>query len=111
MAAAFAQMLGEALLRVVKFLNQTLIAFRLFKRREVLALEVFNQPNLKRDGIRHLTDNDRHLMQLRLLRGAPAALPRHNLKHLSVWVILICLWPHQKRLNHPMLLDGCSQLL
>src|SRR5258708_24701237 len=79
MAAALADRLGERFLGVREFLHQPAIAFRLLERGEVLALDVFDESDFEGGAVVELLDDDRDLVELRQLRGAPAPLAGDDL--------------------------------
>ena len=59
--------------------HQPAITLRLVDRREIGALQVLDQGELQRVEIVEAAHDDRHLVQLRLLRRAPAALAGDDL--------------------------------
>ena len=60
--------------------DQPAVGFGLFERRQILALQVFDQRDLEHFGIGERADDDRHLMQPDALRRAPAALAGDQLE-------------------------------
>ena len=96
----------QRLLRVGEFLHQAAIAARFFDRVEVLALDVLDQRDLERVAIGEIAHHDRHFVQLRLLRRAPAPLAGDDLPLAGLGAMRA----HQDRLQHALLHDGLREL-
>ncbi len=72
-AAALADDLRNLVLAVAEFVHQRAIAFRLFERIEIGALDVLDDRELQRLGVGRFDDDDGHFVQAGALRRAPAA--------------------------------------
>ncbi len=66
--------------RAAELGQQPAVGLGLFERRQILALQVFDECYLERLGIGERADDDRHLVQSDPLRGAPAALAGDQLE-------------------------------
>jgi hypothetical protein len=103
-AARFGDDPPKRLLGVAIFLDQPLVGLRLLDRVEVLALDILDQRNLKRLRVGKIAHDRRDLMQLRLLRRAPASLARDDLEAVAVR-------PHHNRLDDAARLDRGGELV
>ena len=98
----FADALGDFLLLQTKFLGQSRISLGLFERIEILALEVLDQGHLEHVAVRGIAHDHRHLRQLQLGRGPPAALAGDEL-------VFAVDETHDERLDHPVFADRIDQ--
>ena len=73
MAAAFPQRFGQLFLRMPKPIHQLTIPGRFFHRVQVSPLYILDNCDFQNLGIRKFAHQNRRIMQLRLLRRAPAA--------------------------------------
>ena len=101
--AVFADALGDLLLLQAEFLGQSRVGLGLLEGIEILALEVLDEGHLEHVAVRGIAHDHRHLRQLQLGRGPPAALPGDEF-------ILPVHEPHDERLDHPMFADRIDQL-
>ena len=106
MAAAAADQFRDLFLGVLEFIDQALIALRLFDRRQIFALNVFDQRDLKCFLVVEVLDNDRNFGQSRQLRSAPAALAGNNL----VAIRRVTVAAHQNGLQDPVFTNRRDQL-
>ena len=72
-------------LGMAKLLDQPVIRLGLLERRQVLALQIFDQRNFERLDIRELSDDDRHVVQADALRRPPTPLAGDQLKRLLLF--------------------------
>ena len=107
MGAAFADGLGQGILGMAEFVHQALQADGLFQGRQVLALKVFDQGNLKGFLVRQHFDQDRHLVELRQLRGPQTPFAGNDL----VIARAVGMFAHQDRLQYAKLADRLSKVL
>src|SRR6185437_14185254 len=77
----------------------------LLERGEVLALDVLDQGDLEGGAIVELLDDDRHLVELRELRGAPAPLAGDDL----IGVGGVGMPAHEERLEDALLADRIGE--
>ena len=96
--AALADDARQILLRVLKFLEQPAIAFGLLERRQILALHILDERHFEHLAVGELADDDRHFVELRRLRRAPAPLARDDL----VGVGDVGMLAHQERLKNAL---------
>ena len=75
----FADAFGDLLLGHLELLGQRAIAFRFLDEIQILALQVLDQRDLQGLTVGHIHDDDRHLLELGILGGTKAALPRDQL--------------------------------
>ena len=80
MTAALADDARQFTLAVAEFVDQPAIAGGLFQGGQVGALDVLDQADLQGLAIAALEDDDRHLVDLGGLGGAPAALTGDDLE-------------------------------
>jgi hypothetical protein len=81
MGPRLADDLGHVFLRAAEVVDHALIATRLFDRGQILALQVLDQRHFERVAVGELAHQRRDLMELRLLRRAPAPLAGDELVH------------------------------
>ena len=105
-AAALADDLGDVFLAAFEFVRERVIALRLFHRVEVFALDVFDDRDFERFGLRDVEGNDRHFVQAGELGGAPAAFAGDDLKAIRRALHRA----HHDRLDDAVLLDGGGEL-
>ena len=74
MAAALADDARQFFLAVGEFVDQTLIAFGLFQRCQILPLDIFDNAGLERFPVGQIMNDSRYLVQPGALGGQPAAL-------------------------------------
>ena len=84
MAAALADDAGDVVLAVLVVIDQRLIAERLFQRIEIRALHVLDDGEFERLAVGHFENDDRHFVQLRALRRAPAPLAGDDLERVGL---------------------------
>ena len=99
-AATLADDFGKILLRVTVALHQRVITLTFFDGIEVLALNVLDDGDLDRLLVGQRPNDDRHLVQVRALGGAPAALAGNDLVAVATFER-----PHDERLHQPTLAD------
>jgi hypothetical protein len=80
MASRFADGFAKLLLCQPELIDQALETLCFLDRIEILPLEVFDQGGRHGVAISEVADKNWHLMQPRLLRGAPSAFARNNLE-------------------------------
>src|SRR4051812_28650761 len=80
MAAALADGFGKTRLGAAKLLHQPAIGLGLLERRQILALQVLDQRDFQRLGIRQRADDDRNFVHPDALRGAPPPLAGNQLE-------------------------------
>ncbi len=105
MASRFVDQLRDFTLSHVLLLSQTVIGPRLLDRVQIFALNILDQCKSHHFKIIEIANNRRDLMQLRLLRGTPAAFARDQL------VPAIRNRTNDDRLNYPSLRNRCSQII
>ncbi len=103
--AALAHLPGDVFLGLVELGPEPLVAARLVDRRQVGALQVLDQRDLQRFEIVEGPHHHRHVVQLRLLRRAPAPLAGDDL----VGVGIARHRPHQDGLQQTELADRIHQ--
>ena len=104
MAAALAHLAGHVVLGPAELLDQFLIGRRLLDHIEVGALDILDDGDFQRLVVRQFAHHHRHVVQLGHLRGAPAALARHDLIGIGTD------GPDQDGREHALFLDGCRQV-
>ena len=87
--------------------ERKLVSIGLLEWRKVLALKVFNQPNFQRFLVVEVPDDDRNLVHLGHLCGAPTPLAGDDLEG----VLLFRMAADQERLNDPVFPDRLRQFL
>src|SRR5579885_697790 len=107
MAAALADGLGEALLRVAELLHEPAVALGFLERAQILALDVLDEGDFERFAVLEFADDDRDFVELCHLRRAPAPLAGDDL----VGVRRLRMAPHEKRLQHALLADRLGERL
>ena len=105
-AAATRQGLCNLFLRMAETVHQLPIGQCLFQGTEISPLDVFDDRNLKHFGVAKAAHKDRNLMQLRDLRGTPAAFSGDDLV-----LALLARGAHDQRLDHTFLSDRLRKLL
>ena len=80
MAAALADNLSDLFLGLAEIMGQPGICLRLFKRRQLVALDVFNQCDRERFGIVEVANDHRGFMHLGALGRTPAAFASDDFK-------------------------------
>ena len=80
MAAALADGFGETRLGAAKLVHQPAVGLGFLERRQILALQVLDQRDFQRVGIRQRADDDRDFVQPDALRGAPPPLAGDQLE-------------------------------
>src|SRR5215471_9362611 len=108
MAAALADRLGDIALAPPEFLHEPAVGLGLLERRQILALQVFDQRDLQHLGIAERTNDDRDLVQPGALRRAPAPLAGNQLEfgaRIAGIVDEVVDRTHQQRLHDPLLAD------
>ncbi len=88
-------------MRVFKLLGEALQAVRFFKRRQVLALQIFDQREFQRFGVVRDFLDARNFAQSRRARSVVAPLAGNN-----VVAIVARHEAHEQRLQHALLFDG-----
>ncbi|KAK0330219.1 hypothetical protein LTR94_033717, partial [Friedmanniomyces endolithicus] len=104
MAARFVDRLGQCLLRVAEFVEQPLIGLRLLDRVEILPLDILQKSDLQRFAVGIVADDDRHLVETRALRRAPAAFAGDDL-------VIMAVGADDDRLDHAALGDRGGEFL
>src|SRR5579883_1717404 len=79
MAATLSYHARQVFLGMGELLHQPPIGLGFFERGQILSLNVLDKGNLKRLAVGEVPDNDRNLMELGLLRRAPAPLASDDL--------------------------------
>ncbi len=102
-AAAFADHLGDVVLRVIELVGKRLITGRLLQRIEIGALNVLDDGKLERLAIGDIEHDDRHFVQIGALRRAPAPLAGDDLE------VIRGAGAHHDRLNNAALADRGGQ--
>ena len=92
---------------VAELVHQPFIALRLFQRRQILALQVFDQGDLKRLTVGQGLNDNREVVERRTLGGAPAALAGDDF----IGVGLSGDGADQDRLQQAVMADRPRQLL
>ncbi len=105
MATRLVDELRKIVLRMAMALDQLAIAFGLFDRVEILALDVLDQRDLGRGGIVDLADDRRDRVKPCPLRGAPAALSGDDLEP------SVAMRPKQDRLQDTALGNRIGELV
>src|SRR5262245_53307135 len=106
MTAALADDLCDVVLVAFEFLCERVIALRLLQRIEIFSLHILDDGKLERIAVRDIERDDRHLMETRSLRGAPAAFARNDL----VTVVGAFYRPDYDRLDHAVRPDRTGEL-
>ncbi len=106
MAAALADDLCNLVLAAFEFVRQRVITLRLFHRIEVFALNILDDHDLERVRIADIDRHDRHFVQARDLRGAPAPFAGDDFKA----VLRALHGAYHDRLDHAVLLDRVGEL-
>ena len=102
---ALADGVGDFFLGLLEVVDQATQTLRLVDRRQVGALQVFDQAELQRLEIVEAAQHYRHVVKLRLLCRAPAPFARDDL----VSVLLVADRAHQNRLQQAELLHRVDQ--
>src|ERR1700722_10290387 len=90
-----------------ELLHQPAVAFCLFERGQVLALDILNERNLEGLTVVELANDDRDLVKLGELRRAPAALAGDDLVGAGV----VRMATHQDRLQYAFVADRLGESL
>src|SRR5215467_7290819 len=101
MAAALADGFGETGLRAAELRDQPAVSLSLFQRRQVFALQVFNERDFQHLGISEHADDDRDFVHPDPLRRAPASLTGNQLEG----SLLAAQRPDQQGLEDALLAD------
>ena len=105
-APAFSDFLGNLLLREIEFFNQFFVGPRFFKNVQVLALDIFDERDLKFFPLpRFFPDNHRNHFESGDFGRFEAPLTRDQL------ILLRRDFHRYKRLDDAVLFDGISQFL
>src|SRR6185437_5703355 len=107
MAAAFADFLRHLLLREFEPLHEFVIGGGFFNGVEICALNIFDDGDFERLGVVHVAYDDRHLVELRHLRGAPAPFAGDDF----IGIGLAANRARQNRLQHALLSDGIGKIV
>ena len=105
MAAALAERLGEIGLAAAEFAHQPAVGLGFFQRRQILALQVFDEGDFQRLQIAERPDDDRHPVQPGALRRAPAPLAGNQLEIGSRITDRVLDRPHQQGLDDALFAD------
>ena len=97
-------LLGDIFVRVVKLLGEALQAVGFFKRRQVLALQIFDQREFQRFGVVGDFLDARNFAQSRGARGVVAALAGND-----VVAIVARHEAHEQRFQHALFFDGFGE--
>ncbi len=95
---------GNGFLRHLEFVGEPAVGLRFFDRIQIFALDVFDQRDFEQALVRHVAIDDGNFQQARALRGAPAALARHDLGAVADAA-------HENRLNHAVRCESTAPAL
>ena len=105
MRARLADDLRKVLLRIVKLLDELLVALRFLERVEIDALHVLDDRELERFLVVNLADDHRHFVESGALRRAPATLAGNDLENRRIFART-----DEQGLHHAFFADRVRQL-